>query len=166
MAVTFSWLIAKSIAAFAVVMSAYHLYTGYFGAPEALLHRSTHLFFVLVLVFSLFPFSAKEWAKKFRWIDALLILIVFVSLGYLFVNYDYVITRYPLVHPLNSADMILGILLILLLMEGSRRVIGPALPITAAVFLAYAYAGPYLPGLLRHTGFTTEVIVDQLYMAT
>ena len=110
-------LIAKSIAAFAVMMSAYHLYTGYFGAPEALLHRSIHLFFVLVLVFSLFPFSAKEWAKKFRWVDAIPIAVIFVSIGYLFVNYEYVITRYPLVHPLNSADMILGILLILLLIE-------------------------------------------------
>ncbi len=166
MTFTFSGLMKKSIAAFAVLMSAYHLYSGYFGAPEALLHRSIHLFFVLVLVFSLYPLSAKEWAKRFRWIDVLLILIVFVSLGYLFVNYDYVITRYPLVHPLSSADMILGIFLILVLIEGSRRVIGPALPITALVFLAYGYVGPYLPGLLSHTGFSTEVIVDQLYLTT
>ena len=166
MTVMFPSLIAKSITAFAVIMSAYHLYTGYFGAPEALLHRSIHLFFVLILVFSLFPISAKEWAKKFRWVDVLFILVIFVSIGYLFVNYEYVITRYPLVHPLSSVDMILGILLILLLIEGARRVIGPALPITAGVFLAYVYAGPYLPGLLRHTGFTTEVIVDQLYLTT
>jgi TRAP transporter 4TM/12TM fusion protein len=88
------------------------------------------------------------------------------SIGHLFVNYEYVMTRYSYVHPLTRADIIFGVLLILLLVEGSRRVIGPALPITAGVFLAYAYVGPYLPGLLRHTGCTTEAIVDQLYMAT
>ncbi|OGP92071.1 MAG: C4-dicarboxylate ABC transporter permease [Deltaproteobacteria bacterium RBG_16_48_10] len=159
-------LIGKAIAATCVAMSVYHLYTGYFGAPEALLHRSTHLLFTLLLIFSLFPFSKEEWNKKFRWTDGPLILLILASIGYIFFNYEYFITRYPYVHPLSGADMTFGILLTLLLMEGSRRVIGPALPITAGVFLAYAYVGPYLPGLLRHTGFTTEAIVDQLYMTT
>jgi len=166
MTTIFRTLTTKLIAAIAVAMSAYHLYTGYFGAPEALLHRSTHLLFVLVLIFFLFPLSTKERVKNFRWMDGILILLTLVSIGHLFVNYEYMITRYQYVHPLTSADMIFGILLTLLLIEGARRVIGPALPITAAVFLAYAYVGQYLPGLLRHTGFTTEVIVDQLYMAT
>jgi TRAP transporter 4TM/12TM fusion protein len=159
-------LTTKLIAIIAVAMSAYHLYTGYFGAPEALLHRSTHLFFVLILIFFLFPLSTKEWGKRFRWTDGILILLTLASIGYLFVNYEYVITRYAYVHPLSGADMVFGIVLTLLLIEGSRRAIGPALPITAGVFLAYAYVGPYLPGLLRHTGFTTEVIVDQLYLTT
>jgi TRAP transporter 4TM/12TM fusion protein len=166
MAAISSLLITKVIVVIAVAMSAYHLYTGYFGAPEALLHRSTHLLFVLVLIFFLFPLSTKEWGKKFRWTDGILILLTLASIVYLFINYEYMITRYQYVHPLTSADMFFGIVLTLLLIEGSRRVIGPALPITAIVFLAYAYIGPYLPGLLRHTGFTTEVIVDHLYMAT
>jgi TRAP transporter 4TM/12TM fusion protein len=161
-----SEVIAKSIAAFAIAMSVYHLYTGYFGAPEAFLHRSIHLFFVMVLVFILFPISKKEWGKRVRWTDGIFILLVLVCIGYLFFNYEYVITRYALVHPLSGVDMVLGILLTLLLIECSRRVIGPALPITAGVFLLYAYAGPYLPGLLRHSGFTTESIIDQLYLTT
>ena len=76
-------------------MSVYHLYTGYFGAPEALLHRSIHLLFTLILIFFLFPFSKKDWAKKFRWTDGILILLTLASIGYLFINYEYVITRYP-----------------------------------------------------------------------
>jgi TRAP transporter 4TM/12TM fusion protein len=166
MAAIFSVLITKVIVLIAVAMSAYHLYAGSFGAPEALMHRSTHLFFVLILIFSLFPLSTKEWGKKFRWTDWILILLTLASIGYLFVNYEYVITRYSYVHPLSSADMVFGIVLTLLLIEGSRRAIGPALPITAGVFLIYAYVGTYLPGLLRHTGFTTETIVDQLYLTT
>jgi len=166
MASIFSVLITKVIVTIAVAMSVYHIYAGYFGAPEALLHRSVHLFFVLVLIFSLFPFSTKEWGKKIRWTDWILILLTLASTGYLFVNYEYVITRYALVHPLSGMDLGFGILLTLLLIEGSRRVIGPALPITAGVFLAYAYVGPYLPGLLRHSGFSTEMIIDQLYMTT
>jgi len=166
MTTIFPLLITKVIAVIGIAMSVYHLYTGYFGVPEALLHRSIHLFFTLVLIFFLFPLSAKAWAKKFRWTDGILILLTLASIGYLFVNYEYVVTRYPYVHPLTRADMIFGVLLTLLLVEGSRRVIGPALPITAGVFLIYAYVGTFLPGLLRHTGFTTEAIVDQLYMTT
>jgi len=161
-----SVLIKKVIAIIAVAMSAYHLYAGYFGAPEALLHRSTHLLFVLILIFFLFPLSPKEWGKKLRWTDGILILLTLVSIGYLFANYEYVTTRYAYISPLSLADMVFGIVLTLLLIEGSRRVIGPALPITAGVFLAYAYVGTYLPGLLRHSGFSTEIIIDQLYMTT
>jgi TRAP-type uncharacterized transport system fused permease subunit len=69
MAAILSVLITRVIVSIAVAMSAYHLYTGYFGAPEALLHRSIHLLFTLVLTFSLFPLSRKEWGEKFRWTD-------------------------------------------------------------------------------------------------
>jgi len=166
MVANISGLITRLISSIAVAMSAYHLYTGYFGVPEALLHRSIHLLFTLILIFFIFPPSGKEWGKRFRWTNGLLILLALLTIGHLFINYDYVITRYPYVHPLSNSDFIFGILLTLLLIEGSRRVIGPALPITAGVFLIYAYVGQYLPGLLRHTGFTTEVIVDQLYLTT
>ena len=161
-----SKLVTKLIVGIGIAMSVYHLYTGYFGAPEALLHRSTHLLFTMVLIFFLFPFTKKPWGQKYRWTDTLLILLTLASIGYLFVNYEYVITRYSLVHPLSTWDMLFGIVLSLLLLEGSRRAIGPALPITAIVFLIYAYIGPYLPGLLGHSGSTTESIVDQLYLTT
>ena len=157
---------ALTISVIGIAMSVYHLYTGYFGAPEAFLHRSIHLFFTMVLIFFISPLSKEVWAKKYRWLDAVLILLTIVCLGYLFVNYEYVVTRYALVHPLNAWDWTLGILLTVLLIEAARRAIGPALPITAGVFLAYAYIGPYLPGLLRHSGFSTEMIIDQLYLTT
>ena len=61
--------VTRLIAAIAVAMSVYHLYTGYFGAPEAFLHRAIHLLFTMVLVFFLFPFSKEDWGKKYRWTD-------------------------------------------------------------------------------------------------
>ncbi len=159
-------LLKKTVAGLGITMSVYHLYAGYFGAPEAFLHRSIHLFFTLLLIFFLYPFSSGERVKKYRWADGILILLTIASIGYLFINYEYVITRYPYVHPLTRADMVFGIILTLLLIEGSRRAIGPALPITAGVFVVYCYIGPYLPGLFRHAGFTTEAIIDQLYLTT
>jgi len=157
---------AKIMTWIAIAMSAYHLYTGAFGAPEALLHRSIHLMFTMVLIFFLYPLSKEKGAHLSRLGDFVLLGIALGGILYLFFNYEYFITRYPYVHPLSAADMAVGILFVLALLEAARRSIGLAMPITAIAFLIYAYIGPYLPGLLRHAGFNTEVIIDQLYMTT
>ncbi len=89
-----------------------------------------------------------------------------VTMAHLFLNYDYVVNRYPYVESLSPWDFWLGIILTLLLLEACRRTIGWALPITASAFLLYALFGQHLPGLVRHTGIPLEMIVDQLYLTT
>jgi len=150
----------------AISMSAYHLYTAAFGAPEAMMHRSIHLIFTLVLII-LLGISSRMGKKKISlYIDFGLLLLVLISMSHIFLNYDYIVTRYPYVHPLTQWDFVMGIVLTLVLLEASRRVIGWALPITAAAFLLYTIFGEHLPGLMRHTGFTLETIIDQLYLTT
>ena len=122
--------------------------------------------FTMVLIFLLYPFSKEKGPYISRLGDFVLLGIALGGILYLFFNYEYFITRYPYVHPLSAADMAVGILFVLALLEAARRSIGLAMPITAIAFLIYAYVGPYLPGLLRHAGFNTEVIIDQLYMTT
>ncbi len=159
-------ILAKIATWIAIVMSSYHLYTGAFGAPEALLHRSIHLMFTMVLIFLLYPFSKGKTGWMSRLGDFVFLGISLGAILYIFFNYEYFINRYPYVHPLSAADMAIGILFVLALLEAARRSIGLAMPITAICFLIYAYIGPSLPGLLRHAGFNTEVIIDQLYMTT
>ena len=133
----------------AIAMSLYHLYTAAMGLPEAMLHRSIHILFTLVLIF-LFEItrrSAKEKARNL-W-DALLILVVLAALGHIFINYEYVIDRYPYVHPLTRRDYWLGIAFTLVLLEAARRRIGWALPLTASAFLLYGIFGHLLPDLIQ-----------------
>lgn len=155
--------IAKIIAVLALAMSVYHLYTGAFGALEALLHRSIHLAFTFALAFLIYPFS-KKYSR--RWLDFLMMGLSLICIFYIFWEYEYFILRYPYVHPLTTRDMILGGLFTLLVLEAARRSIGWAMPITAMIFIVYAYVGPSLPGLLRHAGVPTETIIDQIYMTT
>jgi TRAP transporter 4TM/12TM fusion protein len=150
----------------ALAMAAYHIYAGAFGRPEALFFRGIHLAFALVLIFLWFP--ARKGAPPHRasagdWVALALGL---AAIGYLFWNYDYVVTRYIWVDPLAPADMVFALSLTLVVLETTRRTIGPALPITALVFLLYALAGPYLPGPLRHRGFSLELVLDQMYLTT
>ena len=154
------------VMAIAILMSAYHLYAGAFGTPEAMMHRSIHLSFTLVLIFLVSMTSGEKQTRGKICLDLVLLFFTFLSLGYLFLNYEYVVTRYPYVQALTTWDFVMGVILTLILLEASRRVIGWALPITAAVFLLYALFGNYLPGLLRHTGFNIETIIDQLYLTT
>ena len=55
---------AFAVAVIGIAMSVYHLYTGYFGAPEAFLHRSIHLLFTMVLIFFVSPLSKKAMGEK------------------------------------------------------------------------------------------------------
>lgn len=150
----------------AVLMSAYHLYAGAFGAPEAMMHRSIHLLFTLVLIVLVGTTSGEKEKRGKIFFDLILLLLILLSLGNIFLNYEYIVTRYPYVHPVSTWDFVMGVILTLILLEASRRMIGWALPLTAICFLLYAIFGKYLPGLLRHTGFTMETIIDQLYLTT
>jgi len=150
----------------AVLMSAYHLYAGAFGAPEAMMHRSIHLLFTLVLIVLAGITSGEKQKNGKIFFDLILLLLILLSLGYIFLNYEYIVTRYPYVHPVSTWDLTMGVILTLILLEAARRTIGLALPITASVFLLYALFGNYLPGLMRHTGFTIETLIDQLYLTT
>ena len=150
----------------AVGMSIYHLWAATFGAPEAMMHRSVHLTFTFGLIF-LMSLSSSLKKKGFSLVmDLVLLAAAMISMAHIFLNYEYVVTRYPYVQSLSSWDFWLGIVVTLLLLEASRRTIGWALPLTAVAFLLYGLFGQHLPGLLRHTGFSLETLIDQLYLTT
>src|SRR5574342_378252 len=150
----------------AIGMSVYHLYVGASGPPEALIFRGIHLAFALTLIFLWYPFGARSPQTRPALLDWSLVVLSLASIGYLFLRYEYVMTRLAYVTPLERWDLLLGIVLTVLALEAARRTIGPALPITALVFLGYALLGPYLPSPLRHRGFSLELVIDQLYLTT
>ncbi len=150
----------------ALAMSAYHIYAGAFGRPEALFFRGVHLAFAMVLIFLWLPARKGSPRQRASAPDWAALALSLAAIGYLFWQYEYVVTRYIWVDPLAPADMIFAASLTLLVVEATRRIIGPALPITALVFLLYALAGPYLPGPLRHRGFSLELVLDQMYLTT
>ena len=161
-----SGLLGQGLRILAIAMSLYHLYVGATGPPEALVFRGIHLAFAVTLIFLWYPVGARSPQSRPAILDWACVLFSLASIGYLFLRYEYVVTRLAYVTPLERWDLILGIVLTVMALEASRRTIGPALPITALVFLAYAILGPYLPPPLRHRGFSLELVIDQLYLTT
>ena len=65
----------------------------------------------------------------------------------------------------TPTDTLVGILGLILVLEGTRRTIGLALPLMSAIFLIYAYWGPVLPDwLFPHRGYSVDRIVAQAFL--
>jgi TRAP transporter 4TM/12TM fusion protein len=151
------------IAAIAVAMSLFHLYTAAFGILPVLLHRSIHLTFALVLIFFVFPMGGDGQKVWMRAIDILLALLSFIAVAYVVVNYVELSARETFADPLSKPEMLLGTLLILLILEATRRTVGFPLVVVVIVGLIYVYAGPHFPGAFAHSGWSAEDIVSFMY---
>jgi len=155
------------VGAVAVAMAAYHVYarlTVYAPDQQALLFVT--LAFSLVLSFLLWPRRKGDTPDRVPWVDLGLAALSLGVVGYMFVRYEYVVNRFPTAHPLEPADMVVGSIAILLVLEAARRTLGAALSIVAIVFLVYAILGPWMPGWLYHRGLSLEIIIDQSYFTT
>jgi len=145
------------IALIAASMSLYHLYVAFTGAPQAFFFRGTHLLFAMALVFLLYPSLVKRdkpsagairddaggtygaaGTARASWLDWLCIAASAVTIGYIWVEHERLITRFVYVEELETIELILGVLFTLLVLDATRRVIGWALPLTAIIFLFYA----------------------------
>ena len=149
----------------AVGLSLFHLYTGYFGVLVALLQRSIHLMLAMVLVFLLRPLSERH--KDHPLVvasDAALAVASVVCIGYVTLNYDYVVNRVGLASPISPAEFALGVGTFALILEAARRVAGWPLAVVTLIALLYALFGAYLPGLLGHRGWNLRLLISYLYL--
>ncbi len=147
-----------------VGISLFHLYTGAFGIVEAYMQRTIHLMSLMTLAFLLFP-TRKSWpAERNAVVDIPLALLCLVIGVYLIVNHDRIVGRewyYGLVTPM---DIVFGILMILLTLEAARRVVGPALPVIAVVFMLYCQYGRYLPYPFTIKSPPFLIFIDHMFL--
>jgi TRAP transporter 4TM/12TM fusion protein len=143
------------VAAVAVAMSVYHMYVAAFGPPEALVFRGTHLLFALTLVFLLFPLRPGR--PAWRAADVLMLLLSYGFVLHILLNYEYFVNRIIYIDDLTTQDRFYAVIATLVVLEGTRRVIGWALPLTALAFLAYA---------VFFTRVTPDVLMEQVYLST
>jgi TRAP transporter 4TM/12TM fusion protein len=143
----------------AVAMSLFHLYAAYEIVPTQEL-RYTHVAFVLLLSFLLFP-VAKRFRDRIRWFDVIAGLTCVGILIYAIVGGEDFTDRATTP---NRTDVILGVIFIILLIEATRRTIGPIVPFISLLFIAYALAGPYLPAPWNHRGYGFDALVGHLFI--
>lgn len=122
-------------------------------------HHAIHVGLVLVLGFALYPAFRKSSRRKMAWYDWIFAVLCAIMPVYVFVRYPaFISTGFSG----DTIDIVMGTLLILLVMECSRRISGPALTILSALFLVYALFGRSCPGIFRHRGYTWHRVVTYL----
>ncbi|OCL25371.1 C4-dicarboxylate ABC transporter permease [Orenia metallireducens] len=160
----YTGIMAIFITVLAVGMSLFHLYTAGFGVLLALKQRAVHLGFVFTLIFLLYPFKKRVKENKFLMIiDYILAGLSVVVAAYIVINYKDLVARAGIY---TTLDQVMAVIAILLVLEGTRRVIGWELPLISVVFLVYAYFGPQMPGILAHRGYSLSRIASHMYFTT
>ena len=145
----------------AAAFSLWYVYTSGFGLVSTESNRGLYLLFTAVLVFLGYPARKGAPGNRPTIVDGILIVLAVASIGYWMDQYvDYAINR---VSDPNGWDLAMGIVAILVVLETSRRVLGPAIPLLCLLFLAQLYYGPYLPGKLAHSGMGVRRIVEFTY---
>lgn len=154
-----------------IALSCFHYYTAGFGLLRETTHRAIHMAFVLGLIFLVFAGRKADVAPRASilrpggvpLVDWLLGLAVAVSV--LYIPYIFDDLAFRVGNPL-PIDVAMGTVLIVALLEATRRSMGAPLPIIALVFMAYALWGPIFPGLLKHAGASWPQLVNHLYLTS
>ncbi|WP_165680459.1 TRAP transporter permease [Metapseudomonas otitidis] len=151
----------KALFAVALLFSIFQIVTAAFHPVSTQVLRAVHVGFLLLLVFISYPGLGK--GRPWQPLAWLLGLAGMATAIYQWVFEADLIQRSG---DLTTGDMVVGLTLILLVFEAARRVMGIALPIICALFLAYGMLGQYLPGDLMHRGYGLDQIVNQLSFGT
>lgn len=145
-----------------VAMCSFQLYTAAYMPLEAMKQRSLHLIFALALIFLLYS----AWGKKEKilasFLDWICIIGAVASGSYIFYFYSIeVVFRAGMP---TTLDLVMGAIMLLLVLEATKRTIGPIMPAIAILFLLYAAYGNYLP-VLGHRGYDWDRIISQAYLS-
>jgi TRAP transporter 4TM/12TM fusion protein len=156
-----------------IALSCFHYYTAGFGLLREATHRGVHLAFVLGLVFLVFAFRKRhqDQLRESSWrapggvalVDWACALAVAASVLYIPAVFDDLAFR---VGNPSMLDVAMGSVLLVLLLEATRRAMGWPLPLIAIGFMVYALAGPRFPGLLQHAGASWAQLVNHQYLTS
>ena len=154
-----------------VIWSFFQLSIASWWILDTVFIRSIHLGFALLIVYLNYPvLKETRWGLKFLSVkdrippwDFVIAIIACFAAVYIAVDYAGINERYGA--PITR-DLIIGLILLLALLEASRRVIGPALSVIATCFCLYAFFGPYMPDIIAFKGVSISRFIGQITMST
>lgn len=146
-----------------ILVSLYHFVTSLIGTPVVLEHRSLHVGMILALTFLMYPFGRKSNYKNVSWYDWLLVILSCCVPLYIWTDYMGVVERAGMP---DTNDLIMASLLVILVLEATRRVSGWALPILSLLFIAYGLFGRDMPGIFAHRGYTWLQLSNHFFANT
>ena len=133
---------------------------GVFNDTQA---RAIHLAFALFLSYTAYPALTSSPHKYIPFQDWVLGLAGAFCAAYLFIFYRQLVERPGAP---TTTDITVAVVGMLLLLEATRRALGPPLMVVAALFLAYVFLGPYMPAVISHPGASISKAASHLWLST
>ena len=148
-------MLGRIITIVAVVGALYHLICTQWLFQTFLEHQNNHFAFSLVLVLLVIM---RQKPKRWPYLLGLMV-IGLVATGYVKIFFSALQERagFP-----TTADMVIGIMLVIVALEASRLAFGLAIPILACIFIGYDLFGHYLPDPFYHMKFDLKYVVSNL----
>ncbi|WP_163559290.1 TRAP transporter fused permease subunit [Halomonas sp. NO4] len=138
------------------------LYTSATGPFESLIQRGIFLALVILLGLTIYPLGAgSRWRPLGLVIDLALAVGVVLACGYVVMNQERILVELPWAGP---RDMLFTAVLLVAILELSRRAIGVIFPLLVVAGLAYAKFGAAIPGPLGHRGFDLAYMTETIYL--
>ncbi|MER2497619.1 TRAP transporter permease [Vibrio neptunius] len=134
-----------------------------FGVLNDTEARSIHLMFAVFLAFTAYPALKTSPRDHIPALDWLLALAGSFSAAYIYIFYTELAGRSGAPTTLDIVAAVTGMILLL---EATRRALGPPLMVVAAVFLLYTFGGPYMPDVIAHKGASLNKAMSHLWLTT
>lgn len=143
-------------------LAALEIYGAPFGAIDFFLLRAMFVGFILALSFICYTYSFDAKSDKVPVVDIVMAVLGFSVGVYIVCNGDAIVNRWTGVDPLSATDIFFTSVLVLLVLEATRRTVGPVLVLLILVFVVYNFVGKYLPGAFGHRGMTIVGFLDRM----
>ncbi|MDA0148590.1 TRAP transporter permease [Vibrio sp. LaRot3] len=134
-----------------------------FGVLNDTEARSIHLTFAVFLAFTAYPALKDSPRDRIPALDWILALAGSFSAAYIYIFYTQLADRSGAP---TTMDIVVAVTGMLLLLEATRRALGPPLMVVAAVFLLYTFAGPHMPDVIAHKGASLNKAMSHLWLTT
>ncbi len=134
-----------------------------FGVLNDTEARSIHFGFAIFLAFTCYPALKRSPRSYIPITDWVLALAGAFAASYLFLFYAELATRPGRATWYDETAAIVGIVLLL---EATRRSLGPPMVVVALVFILFTFAGPLMPEVIQHKGASISRFVDHQWLTT
>lgn len=125
--------------------------------------RAIHLTFAIFLAYIAFPTFKSSPHNRIPIQDWIAGLVGAFCAAYLYIFYVELSERPGLP---TQLDIVVAITGIVMLLEATRRALGPPLMVVGAIFLTYAFAGPYMPDVIAHKGASLNKGMSHYWLST
>ncbi len=157
----------RVVGVWSAIIALFYLYTAVFGVMQPRVQRGVHLLFLLPMAFILFPASKKSSPQdRPSLLDWVLALLSFAPALYIIIYNEPLNQRMQMVSSVDTIQVVLGAINIILILEAIRRVVVPAMAILVGFFIAYVFFAPYLPGIFYSRPLRFARLVEMNYLLT